>query len=300
MPAIAGHNSRVRIWQHLNDNNQGNEGTTYITNYIDMFATRFQFTYKTEAIDATTFEAPRVPFVTPMMTWIGGVTDIEFSIDALWDTEANQGNPYGFPDLRPGTRPIIDLYIKKGPNCTLAATMPAGATPGLNGSGNPHEQCIRFTAVIGDLTTDSEVRGLVKYSFSGFADPYIMDAVEVGGVSAQGEYFSTGMWLPSFSDTYQDGPAFSSNNGFHTVGATPQIIAEDGDEAASVPPNLKPTSFYGTNPAAPVGQELEYDRAIFLKEEAKLAASKVKAEVPVSAPEKKTDTKSPPPSSPLK
>ena len=300
MPAIAGHNSRVRIWQHLNDNNQGNEGTTYIANYIDMFATRFQFTYKTEAIDATTFEAPRVPFVTPMMTYIGGVTDIEFSIDALWDTEAAQGNPYGFPDLRPGTRPVIDLYIKKGPNNIVPATMPANATPGLNGSGNPHEQCIRFTAVIGDLTTDSEVRGLVKYSFSGFADPYILDAVEAFGTSAQGEYFSTGLWLPSFSDTYQDGPAFSSNSGFHTLGASPQIIAEDGYEADSVVPNLKPTSFSGANPSAPVGQELEYERAIFLKEEAKLTASKLKAEVPVSAPEKKTDTKVPPPSSPLK
>ena len=78
MPGIAGHNSRVRIWQHKNPSNQGNEGTVFIANYIDMFATRWQFTYKTEAVDATTFEAPRVPFVTPMMTYIGGVTDIEF------------------------------------------------------------------------------------------------------------------------------------------------------------------------------------------------------------------------------
>lgn len=300
MPAIAGHNSRVRIWQHKNPNNQANEGTAFITNYIDMFATRWQFTYKTEAIDATTFEAPRVPFVTPMMTYIGGVTDIEFSIDALWDTDSLQGNPYGFPDLRPGTRPVIDLYIKKGLNDTTSATMPAGATPGLQGTGNPSEQCIRFTAVIGDLTTDSEVRGLVKYTFSGFADPYILDT-EQGGVSYEGEYFSTGLWLPSFDEAnYENGPAFSSQNKYNTVASTPVIPAEYANEVSSVQPNLKPNVFSGASPSAPIGKELETDRAFFLEEEAKLNASKSKVEVPVSTSEKKAETKLPPPSSPLK
>lgn len=292
MPAIAGHNSRVRIWQHAGATNQGNEGTTYITNYIDMFATRWSFTYKTEAVEATTFEAPRVPFVTPMMTYIGGVTDIEFSIDALWDTESKQGNPYGFPDLRPGTRPVIDLFIKKGPNNIESASMPAGATPGLNGSGNPEEQCIRFTAVIGDLTTDSEVRGLVKYSITGFADPYILDAGEFGGVSDQGEYFSTGLWLPSFSDTYENGPAFSSNNKFHTEIAAPQVVAEDGGETPSVKPNLKPTSFSGTNPGE---ASIEKERQAFLEREKVLAEPKHKAETPL--PEKKAEAKTPPPGS---
>jgi hypothetical protein len=298
MPGIAGHNSRVRIWQHKNPNNQGNEGTVFIANYIDMFATRWQFTYKTEAVDATTFEAPRVPFVTPMMTWIGGVTDIEFSIDALWDTDSLQGNPYGFPDLRPGSRPVIDLYIKKGPNDLTAATMPAGATPGLQGSGNPHEQCIRFTAVIGDLTTDSEVRGLVKYTFSGFADPYILDATEFGGVSDEGEYFSTGLWLPSFDDAYENGPAFSSQNKYHTVASDPRTVADYGEEVPSVQPNLKPTTFSGAGPSTPVGKELEQDREAFLKQEANLTSAKVKVEVPVG--EKKPEAKLPPPSSPLK
>ena len=297
MAAIAGHNSRVRIWQHKNPNNQGNEGTTFVTNYIDMFATRWQFTYKTEAVDATTFEAPRVPFVTPMMTWIGGVTDIEFSIDALWDTDSLQGNPYGFPDLRPGSRPVIDLYIKKGPNDTNTTVMPAGATPGFEGTGNPSEQCIRFTAVIGDLTTDSEVRGIVKYTFSGFADPYILDT-ETGGASFEGEYFSTGLWLPSFNPSYQNGPAFSSQNMYHTVASVPIIPAEANGEVDTVQPNLKPAVFSGAGPSTPAGKELEQDREAFLKQEANLYPTKVKVEVPVG--EKKPEAKLPPPSSPLK
>lgn len=292
MPGIAGHNSRVRIWQQINPNNQGNNGAVFVDNYIDMFATRWSFTYKTEALDATTFEAPRVPFVTPMMTWVGGVTDIEFSIDALWDTDSKQGNPYGFPDLRPGTRPIIDLYIKKGANDTTAATFPAGATPGLQGSGNPHEQCIRFTGLIGDLTTDSEVRGLVKYSFSGFADPYILENSETGGNSIEGEYFSTGIWLPSFSDNYELGPAFSSQNKYHTVAATPQAPAENNGEVPSVQPNLKPAVFSGVNPGE---ASIEKERQAFLEKEKVLAEPKHKAETPL--PEKKAEAKTPPPGS---
>jgi len=245
MPAIAGHNSRVRIWQHRNANNQGNDGVAG-DSYVDMYATRWQLTYRTEALDATTFEAPRVPFVTPMMTYVAGITDIEFTIDALWDTCGVGGNPYGFPDLRPGTRPIIDLYIKKKTNDTTEPITPANATPGLEGTENPGEQVFRFVAVIADCTTDSEVRGLVKYTISGSADPEILD-VDYNGEYYAGEYFSTGVWLPSFdTDTY--GPAFSSQANFPDVGPTPaNFISTDGQDNGEF--DLKPNAFSGAIPA---------------------------------------------------
>lgn len=249
MPAIAGHNSRVRIWPHKQGFNQGNDGSTGVNDYVDMFATRWQLTYRTEAIDATTFEAPRVPFVTPMMTYTAGITDIEFTIDALWDTDGVGGNPFGFPDLRPGTRPVIDLYIKKGPNDTMAATAPANATPGMSGSGDPVAQVFRMVAVISDCTTDSEVRGLVKYTISGSADPYILEYNEIENESFNGEYWSTGIWLPSFLASYDRGPAFSSQNMYWTE-ATPGNHAEPGTSGVqSVKPNLKPAVFSGTNPS---------------------------------------------------
>lgn len=248
MPAIAGHNSRVRIWPHKQGFNQGNDGSTGVDDYIDMFATRWQLTYRTEAIDATTFEAPRVPFVTPMMTYTAGITDIEFTIDALWDTDKISGNPYGFPDLRPGTRPVIDLYIKKGPNDETAATMPLDATPGMSGSGDPIAQVFRMVAVISDCTTDSEVRGLVKYTISGSADPYILEAGELENESFEGEYWSTGIWLPSFLNNYDRGPAFSSQNQYWTEASPGQHAQPNVTGNPSIKPNLVPNLFSGTGP----------------------------------------------------
>lgn len=248
MPAIAGHNSRVRIWPHRNSNNQGNDGVA--DPYVDMYATRWQLTYRTEALDSTTFEAPRVPFVTPMMTYVAGITDIEFTIDALWDTCGQAGNPYGFPDLRPGTRPIIDLFIKKNVNNTDTPVFPTGGiggtTPGMEGTENPGEQVFRFVAVIADCTTDSEVRGLVKYTISGSADPEILDQ-QYGDYYA-GEYFSTGIWLPSFDSQGSYGPAFSSQANFPDVGATPTPFAStDGVENGEF--DLKPNTVSGAIPA---------------------------------------------------
>jgi hypothetical protein len=287
MPGIAGHNSRVRIWPQNNPYNQGNSGTTFPDDYVDMFATRWQFTYRTEAVDATTFEAPRVPFVTPMMTYIGGVTDIEFTIDALWDTDTKSGSPFAYPDLRPGTRPVIDLYIKKGPNDTTTQIANVSLNPGLQGTPNPIEQCIRFTAVIADLTTDSEVRGLVKYTFSGSADPYILDANEGGGLNGPGEYFSTGIWLPSF-DGSSAGPAFSSQNMYHSVSNGVEDPYEWNGEDASVANDHKPTVYSGKNPneKEPVVQEVK-------------KTSEAKAKVDIK-PEIKAEVKTPPPSDPLK
>jgi len=271
MPAIAGHNSRVRIWPHKQGFNQGNDGSSYTDSFVDMFATRWQLTYRTEAIDATTFEAPRVPFVTPMMTYTAGITDIEFTIDALWDTDNISGNPYGFPDLRPGSRPVIDLYIKKGPNDVTAATMPAAATPGHQGSGDPIAQVFRMVAVISDCTTDSEVRGLVKYTISGSADPYILETVDMENVSLPGEYWSTGIWLPSFPTDYEQGPAFSSQNAYWTEATDGQSAAPATTGATSVQPNLKPSAFSGQNPQAEP-KTMAKEREEFLKKQEKPSA----------------------------
>lgn len=210
-----------------------------------MLATRWQLTYRTEAIDATTFEAPRNPLVTPMMTYVAGITDIEFTIDALWDTCGIQGNPYGFPDLRPGTRPVIDLFVKKGPNNIEAPVFPTDGGPGMEGTPNPAEQVFRFVAVIADCTTDSEVRGLVKYTISGSADPEILE--EDYDIYYAGEYFSTGIWLPTFGDEQFAGPAFSSQNNYQPGSwiAEP-FISTNGNEVG--PFDYKPGLSSGSPP----------------------------------------------------
>jgi|GEM_PF-3538204 len=291
MPAIAGHNSRVRIWPHKQGFNQGNDGSSGVNDYIDMFATRWQLTYRTEALDATTFEAPRVPFVTPMMTYTAGVTDIEFTIDALWDTDGIGGNPYGFPDLRPGTRPVIDLYIKKGPNDVTDPVAPVfneniGGTPGMSGSGDPIAQVFRMVAVISDCTTDSEVRGLVKYTISGSADPYILEYNEQENHSFPGEYWSTGIWLPSFKADYDAGPAFSSQNMFWTEATPASHAAPSVSGVASVKPNLKPAFFSGEAPKDISGSKESQAK----KEEPKKEEPKKENPKPASPP-------SPPPAS---
>ena len=105
-----------------------------------------------------------------------------------------------------------------------------------------------MVAVISDCTTDSEVRGLVKYTISGSADPYILEATDQENESFSGEYWSTGIWLPSFNSEYDPGPAFSSQNMFWTE-ATPGSHAEPSVSGeASVKPNLKPALFSGEAP----------------------------------------------------
>lgn len=181
MPAISGHNGRVLVFPQKIDQNQGDEDVADSTP-VALMANRWQFSYKTELLETTTYENPRAPLVTPLSCRVAGLTDIDFSFEAFWDTIGSYAHPFGFPDLRPGSRPAICLEIKKGlnktaPNPGIRAPSTSlentGQPNGKAGQVNPLSQYFYFVALITECVINTEVKGVVTYTVAGKATPYV-------------------------------------------------------------------------------------------------------------------------------
>lgn len=214
MPAISGHNGRVLVFPQKINQNQGDEDVAD-TIPVALMANKWQFSYKTELLETTTYENPRAPLVTPLSSRVAGLTDIDFSFEAFWDTIGSYSHPFGFPDMRPGSRPMIALEIKKGLNKTAANpgikaptpnTENTGQTNGFAGQVNPTSQYFIFVALITECVVSTEVKGLVTYTVAGKATPYVSHP-------ATGRHeLRTGTFLPSDSN---GGMPFSSQDYFY-------------------------------------------------------------------------------------
>jgi len=219
MPAISGHNSRVVVFPHEENFYQGDEDIGTGKPYA-LMANRWQFSYKTELIETTSYENPRAPLVTPLSSRVAGLTDIDFSFEAYWDTTDHYSHPFGWPDLRPGSRPAICLEIKKGLNKSSAApktkapgdVLDAAPQPtGFKGlaANNPGMQYFYFTALITECQVNTEVKGVVTYTVSGKATPFLETNNTAAGKT---HTLKTGTFLP---DQGLAGPAFSSQDYFY-------------------------------------------------------------------------------------
>lgn len=214
MPAISGHNGRVLVFPQKITQNQGDEDVADTTP-IALMANRWQFSYKTELLETTTYENPRSPLVTPLSSRVAGLTDIDFSFEAYWDTVTSYSNPLGSPDLRPGSRPAICLEIKKGLNKYAAAphiTAPSARLVtadepfGKAGVVNPGAQYFYFVALITECVINTEVKGVVTYTVAGKASPYVTNTT---GFHHE---LRTGTFLPGDSN---GGMPFSSQDYFY-------------------------------------------------------------------------------------
>ena len=217
MPAISGHNSRVIVFPHMEAFYQGDEDAADQPK-IALMANRWQFSYKTELIETTTYENPRAPLVTPLSSRVAGLTDIDFSFEAYWDTNSWYSHPFGWPDLRPGSRPAIALEIKKNLNLSEATPHAEAPSDGVNALGeqprgkvgvqNPTVQYFYFVALITECQVNTEVKGVVTYTVSGKATPFVGDNPGVG----MSYYMNTGVYLPNRA---LGGMAFSSQDQFY-------------------------------------------------------------------------------------
>ncbi len=146
MAAISGWSGRVRI-QNLN--------AALHSGGVLMPATRWQVTWKADALDATTFEnlasvSAGVSQATPQSSWLAGITDTDVSLDLLWDTTINPfiSSP---PGIGPGDYSQVTLYFD-----TTAADKSGTTAFWL------FSNCMWI-----DVVMDAEVRGIVKYSLTG-------------------------------------------------------------------------------------------------------------------------------------
>ena len=213
MPAISGHNSRVVVFPQLLAQNQGDEDYTDQTVYA-LMANRWQFSYKTELLETTSYENPRAPLVTPLSSRVAGLTDIDFNFEAYWDTSTAYAHPFGWPDLRPGSRPAIALEIKKGLN--RYANTPVTQSPGpvldsalqpqgFLGAQNAAAQYFYFTALVTECSVSTEVKGVVTFTVTGKATPHVT-------TNATDFSMRTGCFLP---DAGNSGMPFSSQDYFY-------------------------------------------------------------------------------------
>ena len=214
MPAISGHNGRVLVFPQSSIQNQGDEDYAGAIP-IALMANRWQFSYKTELLETTTYENPRSPLVTPLSCRVAGLTDIDFSFEAYWDTVTSYAHPFGWPDLRPGSRPAICLEIKKGlnkssptPHINPPSARLAGADQpgGKMGAITPGSQYFYFVALITECVVNTEVKGVVTYTVAGKASPYVTNT------SGGHHELRTGTFLPSDNN---GGMPFSSQDYFY-------------------------------------------------------------------------------------
>lgn len=161
MAAISGFAGRVTI------------GSTNLT------ATRWQAMWKTDALDVTCFEAQGGPskaasaldattgwlvptttplpgassnegemgwgnVATPISNWAAGITDIDVSVDCYWDTTIV---PFSAtPIFAPGLVVVCSLSLDRS---------------------NTGRRWGPVAVLIDSATNDAEVRGVIKYSFTG-------------------------------------------------------------------------------------------------------------------------------------
>jgi len=148
--AISGFRGRVVI-------NKANPAVGDLPIYL--LATKWSVTYKTELQDASSFEETTGGLNganTPISRYVQSMSDLEFNIDAYYD--AINGI---VPLLKPGAFVQLELFTNKG--TTTVGFDPltdqyasAGAT-----------KKFMFNAFIENLTVDTEVRGVIKYTLAG-------------------------------------------------------------------------------------------------------------------------------------
>lgn len=117
-----------------------------------LLASKWSVTYKTELQDCSSFEEETggaQGAITPISRYVASLSDMEFSIDAFYDVEGGI-----IPAIKPGASVACELFTNKG-------TSAAFGVPQSNA------KKFAFTGVIENLTTDTEVRGVIKYTVSG-------------------------------------------------------------------------------------------------------------------------------------
>lgn len=144
--AISGFRGRVTI-----------QGLNPAAAAVNLLATKWSVTYKTELQDCSSFEevtgGPGMA-LTPISRYVQSMSDLEFNIDAFYDIEGGI-----IPAMKPGAK------IK----CSLFTNKPASADSGNLASADnlsPLKK-FEFTAFVENLTVDTEVRGVIKYTLSG-------------------------------------------------------------------------------------------------------------------------------------
>lgn len=118
-----------------------------------LLASKWSVTYKTELQDASSFEEQTGGAngaLTPISRYVASLSDMEASIDAYYDVDTGI-----VPAIKPGAVVEVQLFTNKG----------AGA--GVNFAGAGAVRKFQFQMVIENLTTDTEVRGVIKYTLSG-------------------------------------------------------------------------------------------------------------------------------------
>lgn len=117
-----------------------------------LLASKWSVTYKTELQDCSSFEEETggaQGAITPISRYVASLSDMEVSIDAFYDIETGI-----IPALKPGTTAACELFTNKGASAQFG--IPASAA-----------RKFAFNVIIENLTTDTEVRGVIKYTISG-------------------------------------------------------------------------------------------------------------------------------------
>ena len=116
-----------------------------------LLASKWSVTYKTELQDCSSFEevtGGANGAITPISRYVASLSDLECSIDAFYDLDTGI-----VPALKPGSKVACVLHTNKGIEANFAA---GGAAKKFS-----------FEMIVENLTTDTEVRGVIKYTLSG-------------------------------------------------------------------------------------------------------------------------------------
>jgi len=154
--AISGFRGRVMI--------QPAVATVPPTDPIALLATKWSVTYKTELQDASSFEETTGGLLganTPISRYVQSMSDLEFNVDAYYD--AVNGI---VPLLKPGAFVTLELFTNKGADKGTVATNQF-LDPDNQWAGAGATRKFMFNAFIENLTVDTEVRGVIKYTLAG-------------------------------------------------------------------------------------------------------------------------------------
>ena len=153
--ALSGYRGRVTIAAN-------NLAATAATDAL--LATKWSLTYKTELQDCSTFEevtGGATGAATPISRYVASLTDLEVSIDCFYDV--NNG---WIGHIRPGVELNCKLFINKVP-VGSQTQVDSGNAPGTQVTDTSVERSVKFRFIIENMTTDVEVRGVIKYTLSG-------------------------------------------------------------------------------------------------------------------------------------